>query len=89
MNWFFNALLTIAPTMLAVGLLLTLIILFTGAGFQAFHGRFGWNEVKERARKRQGVVLSAAILALLAVYFQTPLICFAIFPVFVLIWIVL
>jgi len=89
MNWFFDALLTTAPTMLAVGLLLTLIILFTGAGFQTFHGRFGWNEVEEQARKRQGVILSAVVLALLAIYLQTPLICFAIIPVFILTWLVL
>jgi len=89
MNWLFDSLLAAAPTVLAVGLAVTLIILFTGAGFQAFHGRFGWNESQERMRKRQGMVLSAAILALLAAYLQTPLICFAIFPVFVLVWVVL
>ncbi|MCB8986112.1 MAG: hypothetical protein H6659_19950 [Ardenticatenaceae bacterium] len=89
MNWLFGSLLTAAPIVLAVGLAATLIILFTGAGFQAFHGRFGWDMPRERKRKRQGVILSAAILALLAAYLQTPLICFVIFPVFVLIWTVL
>ncbi|MCB9444048.1 MAG: hypothetical protein H6669_07410 [Ardenticatenaceae bacterium] len=89
MNWLFDSLLAAAPTVLAVGLAVTLIILFTGAGFQAFHGRFGWDMLRDRKRKRQGVILSAAILALLTAYLQTPLICFAIFPVFVLLWVVL
>lgn len=89
MNWLFDILLMAAPTMLVIGLAATLIILLTGVGFQAFHSRFGWDEFYERKRKRQGVVLSAAILTFLAVYLQTPLICFAIFPVFVLVWVVL
>lgn len=83
MSRLFNILLAAAPTVLVVGLATTLIILVVGAGFQAFHGRFGWDESRERKRKRQGMILSAAILALLAAYLQTPLICLAIFPVFV------
>ena len=65
------------------------INLLAGVGFQAFHGRFGRDELHERKRKQQGMFLCAAALALLAAYLQTPLICFVIFPVFVLVWVVL